>query len=69
MAELREWRFRLALTLQIPGASGVAYDTIHALETGKQQPRPSTLRRLAEALEVSPDVFFADEDETGKAAA
>jgi transcriptional regulator with XRE-family HTH domain len=68
--KLREWRFRRALTLRdLSARSGVAYATIHALETGKQHPRPSTLRRLAEALQLPPDVFFADEEETGKAAA
>ena len=59
--KVREWRLRRALTLrQLGELSGVAYDTIHGIETGKQQPRPSTVRRLADALGVAPDVFFAD---------
>jgi transcriptional regulator with XRE-family HTH domain len=50
--------------------SGVAYDSINAIELGKQQPRPSTLRRLGTALRVSPEVFFTDpEVDEGKAAA
>ncbi|MCA9877558.1 MAG: helix-turn-helix transcriptional regulator [Thermomicrobiales bacterium] len=68
---LREVRLRRALTLRELGAlAGVSYDSIHGIETGKQQPRPSTVRKLADALGVSPDVFFADEAfEAGKAAA
>ena len=50
--KLREWRLRRALTLRDLGAlSGVAYDSIHGIETGKQQPRPSTVRKLAAALQ------------------
>jgi transcriptional regulator with XRE-family HTH domain len=69
--KLREWRLRRALTLRELGVlAGVSYDSIHAIETGKQEPRPTTVRKLAEALGVAPDVFFADgEIEEGKAAA
>ncbi len=69
--KLRELRLRQALTLRELGAlSGVAYDSINAIELGRQQPRPSTVRRLATALGVSPDAFFTDTDEEeGKAAA
>ena len=70
-SKLRELRLRRALTLRELGEiSGVAYDSINAIELGKQQPRPSTVRRLAVALGVSPEVFFAELDEDqGKAAA
>lgn len=37
---------------------------VHRLEKGRYQPRPSTLERLAEALEVSPDVFLASRDQS-----
>ena len=69
--KLRELRLRRALTLRELGAlSGVAYDTIHGIETGKHQPRPSTVRKLADALGVAPDVFFSDiVNDEGKAAA
>jgi len=69
--KLRELRLRRALTLRELGdLSGVAYDSINAIELGKQQPRPSTLRRLAAALGVNPEVFFtALEEDEGKAAA
>lgn len=36
---------------------------VHRLEKGRYQPRPSTLERLAEALEVSPDVLTASRDQ------
>jgi transcriptional regulator with XRE-family HTH domain len=69
--KLRELRLRRALTLRELGdLSGVAYDSINAIELGKQQPRPSTVRRLAAALGVNPEVFFTDlEEDEGKAAA
>ena len=69
--KLREIRLRQALTLRELGVlSGVAYDTIHGIETGKQAPRPSTVRKLADALGVAPDAFFSEADEEeGKAAA
>lgn len=70
--KVRELRLRRALTLRGLGElAGVSYDSIHAIETGKQQPRPSTVRKLADTLGVDPDVFFRDpeDDETGKAAA
>jgi transcriptional regulator with XRE-family HTH domain len=69
--KLRELRRRRALTLrELAALSSVAYDTIHGIEVGKHEPRPSTIRKLADALGVAPDVFFTDEDgETGKAAA
>ena len=34
--------------------TGVAFDTISRLETGKQDAQPKTLRKLAEALGVKP---------------
>ena len=69
--KLRELRLRRALTLRELGVlSGVAYDTIHGIETGKHQPRPTTVRKLADALNVTPDVFFSDSERgEGKAAA
>jgi transcriptional regulator with XRE-family HTH domain len=67
---LRELRLRRALTLRELGVlSGVAYDTIHGIETGKQVPRPSTVRKLANALGVAPDVFFADSERDEEKAA
>jgi transcriptional regulator with XRE-family HTH domain len=68
--KLRELRLRRALTLRELGElSDVAYDTIHGIETGKQAPRPSTVRKLANALGVMPDVFFADSERDEEKAA
>jgi XRE family transcriptional regulator, fatty acid utilization regulator len=48
-------------------ASGVSISNVNRIETGKQQPRPSTLRRLAAALDV--DVMELWETDEGKLAA
>lgn len=42
--------------------SGVAQHTIANTETGKQQPRPSTLRKLAAALNVEVRDLFGHEE-------
>jgi transcriptional regulator with XRE-family HTH domain len=43
---------------------GVAASTINRIETGHQTPRLSTVRKLAEALHVTPDELVAwDEDD------
>jgi transcriptional regulator with XRE-family HTH domain len=34
--------------------TGVAFDTISRLETGKQRAQPKTIRKLANALGVEP---------------
>ena len=70
-ARLRELRLRRALTLRDLGTRAqVSFDNIHAIETGKHVPRPSTVRKLAAALGVAPDVLFDDEPfDMGKAAA
>ena len=67
---VRWWRKKRLLTLRaLSERSGVAYATIHAIETGKQEPRPTTVLRLAEALEVAPDALMETEPGMGKAAA
>src|SRR5215208_3050264 len=40
--------------------SGVGQDTISGIEAGHRDPRPSTLRKLAEALNVEVRDFFAE---------
>jgi transcriptional regulator with XRE-family HTH domain len=45
--------------------SGVAQGGISAIETGHREPFPSTLEKLADALEVPTAEFFAD-DTTGR---
>ena len=43
--------------------SGVAFDTISKLETGKRNAQPRTIRKLAEALGVEPkDLMKGEKD-------
>jgi transcriptional regulator with XRE-family HTH domain len=66
LAELRE---RRALTLRELGEmSNVAADTINQIELGHRKARPSTLRKLARALEIGVEEFYA-EPALGKAEA
>ena len=54
MNRLRELRERKGLSLRRLGAkAGVHYVSLVRLEAGKFDPRLSTLRKLAEALEVT----------------
>jgi transcriptional regulator with XRE-family HTH domain len=58
LAELRE---RRALTLrELAEMSGVAADTINQIELGHRKARPSTLRKLARALEIDVQDFYAE---------
>src|SRR5215212_101066 len=58
LAELREQK---ALTLRdLEEASGVGADAISKIENGHRKPRPSTLRKLARALEVEVADFFKE---------
>jgi transcriptional regulator with XRE-family HTH domain len=67
LAELRE---RRALTLrELAEMSGVAADTINQIELGHRKPRPSTLRKLARALGVDVEEFYAEPALAGKAEA
>ena len=67
---LREVRRRRALTIRELGErSGVHRDTIHRIELGETDPRPSTIRKLAEALNVDPDVFFSNREPFSEKAA
>ncbi len=52
---LRELRREQALSQRdLEGMSGVAQHTISELEAGKREARPSTVRKLAQALGVEP---------------
>jgi transcriptional regulator with XRE-family HTH domain len=60
---MREWRTRRALSLrELARASGLAYRGVVLLENGRRRPRPSTRRKIAEALGVEPwqVIFPAD---------
>jgi transcriptional regulator with XRE-family HTH domain len=53
--KLRRLRRARALSQRdLSRVTGVAYDTISRLETGKQQAQPKTIRTLADALGVEP---------------
>ena len=43
--------------------TGVAFDTISRLETGKQRAQPRTLRKLADALGVEPRELMKGEED------
>lgn len=58
---LKEWRLRRAMAQRdLSAASGVGSATIARLERGQHLARPSTVRRLAEALGVRPDEMMAE---------
>jgi transcriptional regulator with XRE-family HTH domain len=52
---LRRLRRERALSQrELSRMTGVAFDTISRLETGKQRAQPRTIRKLADALGVAP---------------
>ncbi len=60
---LRQLRVEQALTLRDLGEmSGVAYDTINKLELGRRPAHASTIRRLANALNVEPRELMKREE-------
>lgn len=58
---LRQDRRRLTQT-QLAKMSGVSQSTITQIEKGKKDPSISTLRKIAEALDVHIAVLFASDD-------
>ncbi len=59
---LRRIRRERALSQrELSRVTGVAFDTISRLETGKQQAQPRTIRKLAEALSVDPASLVPEE--------
>jgi transcriptional regulator with XRE-family HTH domain len=58
---LRELRRRKGLSQKdLAGKSGVGQDTISGIESGRHQARPSTLRKLADALGVEVEDLFRE---------
>jgi len=58
MNRLRELREEAVLTLhELAEKSGVSEDTINKIELGHRVGRPSTLRKLAQALNTTPQVL------------
>jgi XRE family transcriptional regulator, fatty acid utilization regulator len=59
---LKQWRERRGLSLrQLGERSGVSFVNISNIETGKADPRLSTLERLARALGISVRALFPTE--------
>ncbi len=55
MARLRELRRQRVLSMrELEERSGVSYNTIWRLETGKTGAQPRTIRKIATALGVDP---------------
>ena len=70
--KLTAWRERRALSQRdLARLAEVSQFSISRIETGQQKPRPSTLRKLARALNLSPDELFLlpDAVQQGKHAA
>ena len=66
---LREWRLRKVMTQEeLAERSGVAEATISRLESGLQDARISTVRKLAAALQVEPQELIASDQGKAKAA-
>ena len=70
MKQLRAWRLRRFLTQkQLAERLGVTYQMVQRWETGRAFPRPSSLKRLCEALEVELDQLLTADELEGKAEA
>ncbi len=66
-AKLRRARERKVLSMrELSRLSGVANDGIIAYERGDQEPRPSTIRKLAAALGIDPADLLADDGGDGE---
>ena len=65
---LRELRLRRALNQrELAARAGLTQATVVALERGRSEPRPSTLRKLAAALGVDPgELWEPDDPEEGR---
>lgn len=61
---VRRWRTRRAMSQDdLATAAGVTQATVWRVERGDKPTRPSTLRKLADALKVDPAKLLGDEDE------
>jgi transcriptional regulator with XRE-family HTH domain len=60
---LKELRVERALSLrELGAASGLSHNTIWKLERGREEAHPRTIRKLAEALGVTPRDLMAKGD-------
>jgi len=59
---LRRLRERQALSQRdLAAKAGVNVTTINHIEQGKQRPNPSTIRKLAKALGVTPEELISEQ--------
>ena len=66
MARLRELRRLRVLSMrELEELSGVSYNTIWRLETGRTGAQPRTIRRIAGALGVDPAELVKGEGDDG----
>ncbi len=67
LPRLADWRRRRAMAVRdLSARSGVGTSTINRLELGRQLARPSTVRKLADALDIAPGDLMAPERPEGK---
>ena len=53
--EVKKWRMRRAMTqIQLAERCGLSPATIVRIERNQREPQPSTLRKLADALDIDP---------------
>ena len=63
-ARLRRLRRERALSQrELSRMTGIAFDTISRLETGKQRAQPRTIRKLADALGIEPRELMKGEND------
>ena len=56
LTRLRTWRERKALTQQqLAEKAGITRVTVARVEAGLEEPYPTTVRKLADALELGPE--------------
>ena len=61
-ANIREMRRRNAMTQEeLAHEAGLSMMTLSRIERGESEPRASTLRKLAKALEVKPRDLFGED--------
>ena len=59
--QLKDMRVRRAMSQDdLAEKAGVGLNTVNRLERNRTEPRPSTLRKLAEALDVDPGELVGD---------
>jgi transcriptional regulator with XRE-family HTH domain len=61
--KLKELRRRSVLSMrELEELSGVSYNTIWRIESGRQGAHPRTIRKLAKALGVEPEELLTKEE-------